>query len=205
MDRDSIHDLGHCSNRCEGPAESFATHELPDILVSDNGPQLMLAPFQTYLARHGIHHALVAPYHPTSNGLVKRTVRSAKEVLTKHLGLGDWQAKLATYLLSQHTTPCLTTNCSPAKLLMGLHLRTDLDHLHPEYSPEKPPDSTGWACTFQEGERVYAQNYGGNPSWLSGHIVEVTGPCSYRVQLEDGQIWRQHYNRQLHTGLSPRP
>lgn len=162
----------------------FATHGLPNVLVSDKGLQLTSAPFQTYLASHGIRHALVAPYRPVGNGLAERTVHSVKEVLTK-LGPRDWHSKLATYLLAQHSTPCPTTNCSPAELLMGHRLRTDLDCLHPEYSPEKPPDFTGGPCTFQEGEWMYTRNYGGDPRWLIGHVVEVTGPRSYQVQLDN--------------------
>lgn len=150
----------------------FATHGLPDVLVSDNGSQ-MSATFQYYLARQGFCHATIAPFHPATNSLAEWTVCSAKEVLTK-LGTGDWQAKLAIYLLAQHTTPCPTTNRSPAELLMGCRLRTVLDRLHPEYSPEKPLDSSAGARYFQENNWVYAQNYGGDPRWLPGRIIEVT-------------------------------
>lgn len=114
----------------------FATHGLPDVLVSDNGPQLTSAPFQTYLARHGIRHALVAPYCLVGNGLAERTVRSVKEVLTK-LGPGDWHSKLATYLLAQHSTPCPTTNLNPAELLVGHRLRTYIQNTH-QKSPLTP-------------------------------------------------------------------
>lgn len=72
---------------------NFATHGLPDVMVSDNGPQLMSAPFQSYLAGLGIRHATITPYHPAANGLVERAIRSAKDMLTK-LGTEDWQTKL---------------------------------------------------------------------------------------------------------------
>lgn len=49
----------------------FSTHWLPNMVVMDSGPQLMSAIFQTYLARHGIRHVVVAPYHLASNGLVE--------------------------------------------------------------------------------------------------------------------------------------
>ncbi|XP_058049000.1 uncharacterized protein K02A2.6-like, partial [Ahaetulla prasina] len=44
----------------------FATHGLPDTLVSDNGPQFTAALFEGYLAEEGIRHALSAPFHPAS-------------------------------------------------------------------------------------------------------------------------------------------
>ncbi|XP_058024074.1 uncharacterized protein K02A2.6-like [Ahaetulla prasina] len=49
----------------------FATHGLPDTLVSDNGPQFTAAPFQFFLARLGIRHATTAPFHPAANGLAE--------------------------------------------------------------------------------------------------------------------------------------
>lgn len=96
----------------------FATYGPPDLLVSDNGPQLTSATFQMFLAEHGIHHAQVAPFHLASNGMGERAVRSAKDILAR-LGPGNWQEKIAKYLLAQHATPYPVTNCSSAKLLMG--------------------------------------------------------------------------------------
>ncbi|XP_032081537.1 uncharacterized protein K02A2.6-like, partial [Thamnophis elegans] len=59
----------------------FATHGLPDVIVSDNGPQFTSTTFQEFLAEQGIRHAATAPYHPASNGRAERAVRSAKEAL----------------------------------------------------------------------------------------------------------------------------
>ncbi|XP_060539009.1 uncharacterized protein K02A2.6-like, partial [Pantherophis guttatus] len=42
----------------------FATHGLPDVLVSDNGPQLTSLAMESFLAGLGIRHALSAPYRP---------------------------------------------------------------------------------------------------------------------------------------------
>ncbi|XP_026563420.1 uncharacterized protein K02A2.6-like, partial [Pseudonaja textilis] len=46
----------------------FATHGLPDVIVSDNGPQFTALPFEKFLAERGIRHALTAPAHPAANG-----------------------------------------------------------------------------------------------------------------------------------------
>lgn len=92
---------------------AFATHGLPDLFVLDNGPQFTSAPFECFLASQGIRHALTAPFHPLSNGMSERMVCLAKEALGRMI-TGDWQARIAQYLLIQHATPCPTTNCSPA-------------------------------------------------------------------------------------------
>ncbi|XP_058024044.1 uncharacterized protein K02A2.6-like, partial [Ahaetulla prasina] len=61
----------------------FVTHGLPDTLVSDNGPQFTATQFEGYLAEEGIRHVLSAPFHPATNGLAERFVRSAKEALSR--------------------------------------------------------------------------------------------------------------------------
>lgn len=183
----------------------FSTHGLPDILVSDNGPQLTFTAFQLFLATLGIRHAQVAPFYLASNGLVERAVRSAKEALARLEPVG-WQERVSTYLLAQHTTPCPSTNLSPAELLMGHCLRTRLDRLHPSYTLLGPRHTGGVSRTFSEGDLVFARNYGRDPRWLPGRVTQVTGPYSYRVQLDDGRTWRRHVDQlreRATTSLQP--
>ncbi|XP_060539733.1 uncharacterized protein K02A2.6-like [Pantherophis guttatus] len=172
----------------------FATHGLPDLIVTDNGPQFTSAPFQMFLAMKGIRHATTAPYHPAANGLAERAVRSAKEALSR-LPQSDWHHTLNQYMLAQHTTPCPVTKFSPAELLMGRRLRTPLDRLHPSYAPDTLHDTATRFRTFAPGDLVYAQNYGSNVHWLPGCVLYLTGPYSYRVQLDDGRECRRHINQ----------
>ncbi|XP_060543046.1 uncharacterized protein K02A2.6-like [Pantherophis guttatus] len=172
----------------------FATHGIPDLIVSDNGPPFTSNTFEMFLADQGIRHALSAPKKPSTNGLAERMVRSTKETLMR-LGPGDIQAKLDKLLAIQHITPSATTHRSPAELLMGRKLRSPLDRLHPQYSTEKPTDSTSRIREFQPGDRVYAKNLSGNPLSVPATITQVTGPLSYRVQTSDGQHWKRHIDQ----------
>lgn len=67
----------------------FARFCLPKSLVSDNGVVsdngcgFFSIEFCNFLRRNGITHIRTAPYHPNSNGLVKRSVRTVKSVLKK--------------------------------------------------------------------------------------------------------------------------
>ncbi|XP_058044030.1 uncharacterized protein K02A2.6-like [Ahaetulla prasina] len=61
----------------------FATHGLPDVIVTDNGAQFTSAYFQQFMARLGIRHAPTAPFHPAGNGRAERAVRAAKEALSR--------------------------------------------------------------------------------------------------------------------------
>ena len=56
---------------------------LPEMVVSDNGTRYTSAKFGDFMARNGILHVKTAPRHPSSNGLVERSVRTFKEGMKK--------------------------------------------------------------------------------------------------------------------------
>ena len=49
--------------------EIFATHGLPETVVSDNGTNFVSAEFEDFMRQNGIIHKTSAPFHPASNGL----------------------------------------------------------------------------------------------------------------------------------------
>ena len=59
--------------------ETFATHGLPETIISDNGPNFTSTEFENFLSKNGIKHTKVSPYHPASNGQAERAVRAFKE------------------------------------------------------------------------------------------------------------------------------
>ncbi|XP_060100277.1 uncharacterized protein K02A2.6-like, partial [Heteronotia binoei] len=61
----------------------FATHGLPETIVTDNGTAFTSAVFQDFLARNLIRHIRSAPFHPATNGQAERMVRTAKEALNR--------------------------------------------------------------------------------------------------------------------------
>lgn len=70
-----------------------------------------------------------------------------------------------------------------------------LDRLHPTYAPENTPVECQTPRAFKVGDLVFAQNFGGEPCWLPGQVTHITGPCSYRIQLDDGRTWRRHVDQ----------
>ena len=61
----------------------FATHGIPEVVVSDNGTQFTSAEFSQFMMKNGIRHIKTAPYHPSSNGLAERAVKTFKEGMKK--------------------------------------------------------------------------------------------------------------------------
>ena len=52
----------------------FPNFGVSESIVTDNGPQFAATEFQCFCRANGIRHALIAPYHPASNGLAERRV-----------------------------------------------------------------------------------------------------------------------------------
>ena len=95
----------------------FATHGLPEMIVSDNGSVFTSIEFQEFCSKNGIKHLKSAPYHPASNGLAERAVQTFKEAMKR----ADTQEALSTrvsrFLFKYRLTPHSTTGMSPAELL----------------------------------------------------------------------------------------
>lgn len=112
----------------------FATHGIPETLISDNGSGFTSQEFQYFMNQNGIRHSRTSPYHPSSNGLAERAVQTIKQGISKLQG--PIQCRLDRFLLQYRVTPQTTTGLPPAELLMGRRLRTRLDLIHPDSTKE---------------------------------------------------------------------
>ena len=165
----------------------FARFGLPETLVSDNGPQLASTEFAEFCRGNGIHHVMVAPYHPSSNGMAERAVRVFKEGLKKQQS-GSLTDRLAKFLFHYRNTPHSTTGMTPAELLLGQKLRSRLDLIKPDLTNQvvrkqnkqkAHHDQHARQRSFREGDSVYVKNHrdNGKGVWLPGQISKVTGLC----------------------------
>ena len=179
----------------------FATHGLPDKIVSDNGPAFVSEAFGDFLRKNGISHATSSPYHPATNGLAERAVRTFKEAMAR-MKEGSIETRIARFLLKYRTTPHSTTGVSPSQLLMGRRLTTVLDRMIPDVASrvhdqqlnQKAGHDRGTKQrTFVAGEEVGAKNFtSATPKWLRGKIVRCRGPVSYDIELEYQRVVRRH-------------
>jgi len=111
----------------------FARFGVPESVVTDNGPQVVGREFEQFCNRNGIRHVKVAPYHPASNGLAERAVRTFKQGFQKYAE-GTVEDRIARFLLHYRMIPHSTTGTSPAQLLFGRQLQTRLDSLNLAWS-----------------------------------------------------------------------
>ena len=179
----------------------FATHGLPQKIVTDNGPSFTSSTFKSFLAENGIKHICTAPYHPSSNGLEERAVQTFKQSLRQIQG-GSVKEKLTKFLFKYRITPHSTTGVAPAELLMGRRLRSRLDLLKPSVAATVENnqlkqmlkrDSKQSSREFIEGALVYVQDLtASKQKWIPGTIQKITGPVSYVVLLANGSTVRRH-------------
>lgn len=111
----------------------FARNGLPEQIVSDNRPQFTSAEFESFVKENGITHFRSAPYHPATNGLAERFVRTFKQSLKAMRDVSiSLNKKIANFLLMYRNAPHLTTNETPARLFLGKNLRSRLDLIRPD-------------------------------------------------------------------------
>jgi transposase InsO family protein len=170
----------------------FATHGLPEVLVSDNGPCFASDEFGSFCTANGIRHLRTAPYHPASNGLAERAVQTVKQGLLKQQG-DDIHIRLDRFLLNYRRTPQSTTNTTPAELLFCRAIRTRLDWLRPSLESAIHAKQEKWSCVnkrdrppFECGDSIMARNYGAGPRWMPAVVADKRSPHSILVKSHSG-------------------
>ena len=193
----------------------FATHGIPESIVSDNATVFTSEEFTEFVTMNGIHHIRSAPYHPATNGLAERAVQTLKESLKK-TAPGSLQARVSRFLFTYRITPHTTTGVSPAELLMGRQLRSHLSLLHPDtamqkrviqkqQSQKKHHDLRTKSRCFNIGDTVYVRDFPSGKSWLPGTLTKCRGPLAFMVKLDNDRIVHRHVDhiRDRVTSVSP--
>ena len=192
----------------------FSRHGIPETLVSDNGPQYSSELFVKFAAEYNFVHVTSSPHYPRSNGHAERSVQTVKNILRK-------SSDPLLAMLIYRSTPLPWCKLSPAELLMGRKLRTNLPILPDQLKPKWP-----YLKEFQmQDDRVKknrkinfdrqhkAQSLPQIPDdasvWITnerhqpapGRVIEQAAtPRSYIVTTEDGGQVRR--NRQ-HLNIRP--
>ncbi|MES9884563.1 MAG: RNase H-like domain-containing protein [Sedimenticola sp.] len=175
-----------------------ASWGIPEVIVSDNGPQFISAEFREFTRRNGIRHKLIPPWHPSSNGAAERAVQVLKQALkTQVVDVGNsnlsLRHRLARFLFKYRTVPHTVTGESPSSLFMKRELRSRLTLLRPNqaeniHAKQKTLDASHMerkGRAYVVGDTVSVKKYsqGGKWVWESGVVRKVMGPLTYLVDV----------------------
>ena len=191
----------------------FARHGIPATMISDNGPQFACREMKEFAETYGFHHITSSPLYPQANGQAERAVKTTKQLLAN-------SPDLYMALLSYRATPLPSCGLSPAELLMGRRLRTDVPQVKKLFIPNWP-----YLKEFREADernkQKQKQNYDQRHRvriqppllndlqvWVNtpndqvpGRIVEpAPTPRSYRVELPSGEIRRNRLHLREKSG-----
>ncbi|UYV60875.1 K02A2.6-like, partial [Cordylochernes scorpioides] len=179
----------------------FSSYGLPEELVSDNGPQFTGSEMKGFLEGNGIKQTLIPAYHPQSNGLAERAVRTIKTALDKNKRkIGDTiQDTLSKVLLAYRSTPHVTTGKTPSELFIGRALRTRVSLIHPsltsrvrdQQARQMKYDRRTQLEEFQIDDLVWCKNFRGGDKWIPGKIVGKKGTRVYTILIH-GQVKAYH-------------
>ena len=150
----------------------FATHGIPEQLLSDNGSAFTSSEFKKFVNRNAIRHTMSASYHPASNGLAERAVQTFKSALIK--SGGDVEISLARFLFTYRLTPHTTMGLTPAEMLLGRKPHSQLDSIRPRSGTAIPDkvktsqarqkanhDARAKDRSFGLNDPVYSKDVGG--------------------------------------------
>ena len=109
----------------------FARLGFPEKVVTDNGSNFKSDEMKVFFQQCGIGHRKVVPYSPQSNGLIERFHRTIKKMIQTVNSEGRmWQDNLNSFLMDYRSTVHASTNKTPAMLLFGREIKTDIPAIY---------------------------------------------------------------------------
>ena len=108
----------------------FAHHGIPEVLLSDNGPQFVSTEFAAFCDLYGITHITSSPYWPRGNEKAESAVKIVKTFMKK---CADIQLALLTY----RNTPQEGHSLIPAQRSMGRRTRLKIPVSPEVLGPDK--------------------------------------------------------------------
>ena len=180
----------------------FATHGVPSVLISDNGPNYSSADFKAFCDSWSFKHITSSPHHHQANGKAESAVKIMKNMIRKTQATdGDiWKA-----VLEWRNAPSPNTESSPAQRFFSRRTRSLLPANDTAYQPKV---ITNVLENIVEKRRKSKVNYDksakplpelvvGQPiralkhpkssssPWVPGVVTSKVAPRSYLIQVGD--------------------
>ena len=185
----------------------FATHGIPCILISDNGPQYSSSEFAKFSKTWGFKHQTCSPLHSQGNVKAESAVKIMKGLIKKAKKEGEdpWLA-----VLEWRNTPTTNSNCSPTQKLFSRRTRSSIPTKDQLLEPKVVTDVPSSVVKrhleakkfYDKGAKSLPELYPGEPvkvkpvqakdkTWSSGVCVDQVSPRSYKVKV-GGNIYRRN-------------
>ena len=170
-------------------AVHFARHGIPDILVSDNGPQFDSDVFRCFTKMWKFQHVTSLPRYPQSNGKVENAVKICKGLMKK---AEKSRSDICLALLNFCNTPLEATGTSPVQKIFGRRTRTLLPTPEKLLRPEIPKNTSTLINIAKEKQATVYDRKAKELSLLtSGELVHMKLPgqeewSPARVQRSNG-------------------
>ena len=127
---------------CKAFRAMFARYGVPDVLVTDNGPQFASSEFSEFAKMWGFDHVTSSPRYLQSNGKGENAVKTVKRLFKKYQESGESEY---VALLDWRNTPTEGFGTSPAQRFLGRGCKTRLPTqrslLVPRYSTERDAEA----------------------------------------------------------------
>lgn len=190
----------------------FARHGIPDILISDGGPQYTSTSFKNFSSQWGFQHELSSPGNSQANGAAEAAVKIAKSIMKK---CATAHEDPYMGLLNMRNTPTEGLGISPVQRLFGRRTKTAIpttfNNLRPmfddQWIKEKQDDKRAAVAEkanqhrhdlkpLQEGDSVRLQPVKPfDKVWKSAVVTKKLENRTYEVTTSDGKVLRR--NRRL--------
>ena len=153
----------------------FSRHGIPEIVISDNGPQYDSADFAKFAKDWHFQHITSSPRNPQSNGKVESAVKVCENIMKK-AALGKFDPYLA--LLDHRNTPT-EIGSSPAQRLFSRRTRNLLPLTPRLLEPATvPPMDVQQKLIASRQKQAYYYNLKGKalPELQPGQTVRMKKP-----------------------------
>jgi hypothetical protein len=201
-------DLTLWDKKCPRGVRLYATHSLPEMLVTDNGSVFTTSELrkQLVLATLNVHPTTWLPINTTSFQLFGW--KSSIEYRCSRRAWREARDSMNTcvqhFLFCYRLTPHITAGIAPAQLLQGrlpdLLKSNVATRVHNKQNTQKlPHDFWAKARSFKIRDSVFVRNLQLVPSEYQGRSWSLDGPVSYFIELMDDRKSSSLYHRCLVT------
>ena len=169
----------------------FATHGLPRVIRSDNGPPFNSEDIKRYMAENGINHSRITPLWPQANSEAENFMKPMTKAIRSAYTEGkSWKKHIHKFLLNYRSTPHCTTGFAPAELLFNRKVRNKL----PQLSEDTP--STGQEVEERD-KKAKAK--------MKAYADAKARATPSEIAIGDLVLARQRKQNKLSTPFDPRP